>query len=139
MGWKPSTHSSHACRTAHPLGATRPSSPQTIFVTTLAEAPGLLAAAALIDGKGRKWTLRAGLGVCAAALAALAADLPRGGQLALLFAARACIEGTFSVLYVYTPEVGRRAWWGTREGGEMPGHSMACMLRHLAIPSSLGP
>ena len=75
---------------------------QAILVTTVAEAPGLLAAASLIDSKGRKWTLRAGLGVCAAALCALVADPPRAGQLALLFVARACIEGTFSVLYIYT-------------------------------------
>lgn len=66
---------------------------QAILVTTLAEAPGLLAAALLIDTKGRRWTLRAGLALCAAALGALIADPPRAGQLALLFVARGCIEG----------------------------------------------
>ncbi|KAL4425877.1 hypothetical protein ABPG75_009893 [Micractinium tetrahymenae] len=76
-----------------------------ILVTTLAEAPGLMAAALLIDGPGRKRALQVGLALCAAALASLVADPPRYGQLALLFVARACIEGTFSVLYVYTPEL----------------------------------
>lgn len=68
---------------------------QAILVTTLAEAPGLLAAALLIDGPGRRRSLQVGLAVCAAALASLVADPPRLVQLALLFTARACIEGAF--------------------------------------------
>ena len=69
-----------------------------ILVASSAEAPGLLAAASLIDRKGRKWTLRLGLLACTAALLGLLADPSRGGQLALLFAARAAVEGSYSVL-----------------------------------------
>ncbi|KAL4859828.1 Organic cation/carnitine transporter 7 [Chlorella vulgaris] len=77
----------------------------TILIATLAEAPGLLAAALLIDSKGRKWALQAGLCVCSAALGCLLLDPPSAGQLALLFVARGCIEASYSVLYVYSPEV----------------------------------
>ena len=76
-----------------------------IFITALAEAPGLLVAALLIDSKGRVWCLRAGMALCSIAIFSL---LFHGGkvlQLILLFVSRAAIEGTFSVLYVYTPEL----------------------------------
>jgi hypothetical protein len=72
---------------------------QAILITTLAEAPGLLATALLIDSKGRKWTLRAGLAVCAVSLGALLLDPPRAQQLALLFVARGCIEGEQSHIW----------------------------------------
>eukprot|EP00887_Chlorella_sp_A99_P004750 scaffold4.g4750.t1 len=78
----------------------------TILITATAEAPGLLAAAALIDTRGRKWTLRAGLLLCGGALLLLLGATPwRAGALLLLFVARGGIEATFSVLYVYSPEV----------------------------------
>ncbi|PRW59112.1 organic cation carnitine transporter 7-like isoform A [Chlorella sorokiniana] len=76
-----------------------------ILIASTAEAPGLIAAASLIDRKGRKWTLRLGLLACTAALLGLLADPSRGGQLALLFASRAAVEGSYSVLYVYSPEL----------------------------------
>jgi MFS family permease len=76
-----------------------------VVATSLAEAPGLLAAAAAVDARGRRWTLAAGLGGCAAAAGLLALSTGRAARLALLFLARAAIEGSFSVLYVYTPEV----------------------------------
>ena len=79
---------------------------QAILITTLAECPGLLAAALLVDSWGRKAPLAAALAACAVALVSLTADPPRAAQLALLFAARGCIEGAFSILYVLTPEVG---------------------------------
>ena len=76
-----------------------------VFVTSLAEAPGLLVAALLIDTKGRLWCLRSGLVLCSICILLLL--LPGGNtlQLVLLFISRAAIEGTFSVLYVYTPEL----------------------------------
>ncbi|PSC73678.1 organic cation carnitine transporter 7-like [Micractinium conductrix] len=76
-----------------------------ILITTLAECPGLLAAALLVDSWGRKAPLAAALAACAVALVSLTADPPRAAQLALLFAARGCIEGAFSILYVLTPEL----------------------------------
>lgn len=127
-----------ACRTALPFASAsslplpphlpwtrhalllRTPNPQAIFVTTLAEAPGLLLAALLIDVKGRKWTLWAGLLLSGAALGSLVLDPPRAAQLAMLFVARASIEGTFSVLYVYSPEV---RWLGSGASEDCRGHN----------------
>lgn len=94
---------------------------QAILVTTAAEAPGLLAAQQLIDSRGRKWTLRAGLALCGFSLLALlaAGAGSRGLSLLLLFLARGAIEATFSVLYVYSPEAslsGMRSKTGTAFG-----------------------
>lgn len=75
-----------------------------VFVTALSEAPGILGASLLVDTKGRLWCLRAGMLLCATCVSVL----PFGSrviQLVLLFVARAAIEGTFCVLYVYTPEL----------------------------------
>lgn len=75
-----------------------------VFVTALSEAPGILAASVMIDTKGRIWCLRVGMFSCAVCVSLL----PFGNhwvQLTLLFLARAAIEGTFCVLYVYTPEL----------------------------------
>jgi MFS family permease len=75
-----------------------------VFITALSEAPGILCASFLVDSKGRLWCLRAGMLLCATCVAVL----PFGNrvlQLVLLFVARAAIEGTFCVLYVYTPEL----------------------------------
>ena len=91
-----------------------------VLITSAAEAPGLLVAALFIDGKGRVWCLRAGLLLCSACVLSLIAFSTPGDsassssmsswwsssiQLALLFIARASIEASFSVLYVYTPEL----------------------------------
>lgn len=86
-----------------------------ILIASTAEAPGLLAAASLIDRKGRKWTLRLGLLACTAALLGLLTDPSRGEQLAMLFAARAAVEGSYSVLYVYSPEASRWRWCSVEE------------------------
>lgn len=75
------------------------------MINTAAEAPGLLLCALAVDRIGRRSTIRSGLLLCAAALLALLAAPPPGVQLALLFVARGSIEGTFTVLYIYTPEV----------------------------------
>jgi len=76
-----------------------------VLLTPFAEAPGLVVAAFLIDTKGRIWCLRGGLFLCSACILGLLLVSSHVAQLILLFAARACIEGTFSVLYVYTPEL----------------------------------
>ena len=75
-----------------------------VFITAVSEAPGLLIAAFLVDIKGRLWCLRAGMMICAISIFGLLLS-GRIMQLVLLFIARAAIEGTFSVLYVYTPEL----------------------------------
>jgi MFS family permease len=75
-----------------------------VFITAVSEAPGLIVAALLVDMKGRLWCLRAGMMICAISIFGLLLG-GRIMQLVLLFIARAAIEGTFSVLYVYTPEL----------------------------------
>jgi len=76
-----------------------------VFVTSLAEAPGLLIAALLIDSKGRLWCLRLGMSLCSVCILLLLLNGGKVLQLVLLFCSRACVEGTFSILYVYTPEL----------------------------------
>jgi len=85
-----------------------------VLISSVAEAPGLLIAVFFIDGKGRVFCLRAGLLICSACVLALLAvpskssdsfSWSSGIQLVLLFIARASIEASFSVLYVYTPEL----------------------------------
>ncbi|KFM26335.1 Synaptic vesicle 2-related protein [Auxenochlorella protothecoides] len=77
-----------------------------IVITSAAEAPGLLAIAFLVDGRGRKWSLRAGLLLTGLSILLLLAAGPGGGaQLFMLFLSRAGIMGAYSVLYIYTPEI----------------------------------
>ena len=75
-----------------------------VAICTVAEAPGMVVAALLIDSRGRKWSLRAGMILTALALLPIVASPPYGLQLSFLFISRASIMGAFSVLYVYTPE-----------------------------------
>lgn len=76
-----------------------------VLLTTVAEAPGILLAALFVDNIGRLWCVRGGLTICGAFILSLIGVEAHVGQLALLFLARACVEGTFSVLYIYTPEL----------------------------------
>lgn len=76
-----------------------------VLITAAAEAPGLLVAALFVDSKGRLWCIRVGMIACGISVLGLLGITSHWGQLALLFVSRACIEGTFSVLYVYTPEL----------------------------------
>lgn len=83
------------------------------MITSAAEAPGLLAIAFLVDGRGRKWSLRAGLLLTGLSILLLLAAGPGGGaQLFMLFLSRAGIMGAYSVLYIYTPEI-----YPTKVGG----------------------
>ncbi|EIE20417.1 MFS general substrate transporter [Coccomyxa subellipsoidea C-169] len=75
-----------------------------IFVASTAELPGLLLAAAVMDGLGRKWPLAASQLVIAAATGSLLLA-PGRWDTALLFIGRACSMGSYAILYVYTPEV----------------------------------
>lgn len=77
-----------------------------ILLTTFSEAPGMLMAAALVDGRGRKWSLRAGMALTGAAILLLLLAGPGSSlELGLLFVSRAGIMGAYSILYIYTPEV----------------------------------
>lgn len=78
-----------------------------VVITSLAEAPGILVAALLIDSKGRLLSIRVGLFICSGCLVGLifTGTNARVIRLVLLFGARAAIECTFSTLYVFTPEL----------------------------------
>ncbi|KAL6656800.1 hypothetical protein ACP70R_004580 [Stipagrostis hirtigluma subsp. patula] len=76
-----------------------------VLVTSLAEFPGLLLAALIVDRIGRKMSMGGLLLLCGAFLAPLSVHLGEGLVTSLLFCARTCIMGSFSVLYVYTPEL----------------------------------
>lgn len=76
-----------------------------VLFTTVAEAPGILLAALFVDNIGRLWCVRGGLAICGVLILSLIGVKAHVGQLVLLFLARACVEGTFSVLYIYTPEL----------------------------------
>uniref|UniRef100_A0A804MS27 Major facilitator superfamily (MFS) profile domain-containing protein n=1 Tax=Zea mays TaxID=4577 RepID=A0A804MS27_MAIZE len=76
-----------------------------VLVTSLAEFPGLLLAALLVDRIGRKRSMGGMLLLCGVFLAPLSLQLGEGLVTTLLFCARTCIMGSFAVLYVYTPEL----------------------------------
>jgi len=71
----------------------------------MAEFPGLLLAALLVDRIGRKVTLGGMILLCCAFSAPLCIQLRQGLSIILLFCARTCVMGGFAVLHVYSPEV----------------------------------
>lgn len=75
------------------------------LVTSFAELPGLLVSAAIVDRFGRKKSMSGLFLVCAAALLPLVQPLAATTTTLLLFLARACITGTFTIVYIYAPEV----------------------------------
>ncbi|KAI5078666.1 hypothetical protein GOP47_0006337 [Adiantum capillus-veneris] len=75
------------------------------LVTSFAELPGLLVSAAIVDRFGRKKSMSALFLVCGAVLAPLIQPLASTTTTFLLFMGRACITGTFTIVYIYAPEV----------------------------------
>uniref|UniRef100_A0A0A9GCS0 Major facilitator superfamily (MFS) profile domain-containing protein n=1 Tax=Arundo donax TaxID=35708 RepID=A0A0A9GCS0_ARUDO len=71
----------------------------------MAEFPGLLLAALLVDRVGRKVSVGGMILLCCAFLAPLAVHLEKGLTITLLFCARSCIMGSFAVLHAYSPEI----------------------------------
>ncbi|KAL9256231.1 Organic cation/carnitine transporter 7-like protein, partial [Drosera capensis] len=76
-----------------------------IFITSFAEIPGLLLAAAMVDRVGRKLSMSSMFFLCFAFLFPLVFSQPENLTTSLLFGARVCIKTTFTVVYVYAPEV----------------------------------
>lgn len=76
-----------------------------VFVTSCAELPGLVAALVMVDRFGSKFVLWVLLLAAGAFLLPLAHALPELPTTLLLFASRAAISGSFSLLWAYTPEV----------------------------------
>ncbi|KAF8723340.1 hypothetical protein HU200_021864 [Digitaria exilis] len=76
-----------------------------VFITSLAEFPGLVISAIIVDWFGRKATMWILLFGCCAFLGPLAVHQKESVTTALLFGARACGMGSSTVLCLYAPEV----------------------------------
>ncbi|XP_063940443.1 organic cation/carnitine transporter 7 isoform X1 [Daucus carota subsp. sativus] len=76
-----------------------------VFITSFAEFPGLLVAAATVDRMGRKFSMSAMFFLCCTFLLPLVFNQPQGITTGLLFGARICITATFTVVYIYAPEI----------------------------------
>jgi MFS family permease len=73
--------------------------------TTMAEFPGLILTAVIIETLGRKRTMALEFGVYSIFMFLLLFCLERRWVTAFIFVARAFISGAFQCVYVYTPEV----------------------------------
>ncbi|CAM0875774.1 unnamed protein product [Alopecurus aequalis] len=76
-----------------------------IFVTSLAEIPGLIVSAVLVEWFGRKATMWCLLFTCCGFLGPLMLHQSELWTTGLLFGARACAMGSSTVLCLYAPEV----------------------------------
>lgn len=76
-----------------------------VFITSLAEFPGLLLSAAVIDRLGRKGSMSSLFFLCCLFLLPLAFNQSEGLVTPLLFGARICITATFTIMYIYAPEI----------------------------------
>ncbi|XWS19199.1 hypothetical protein CRYUN_Cryun32bG0110700 [Craigia yunnanensis] len=76
-----------------------------VFITTFAEFPGLLLSAATVDKYGRKFSMSVMFFLCCIFLLPLVFHQPQGLTTGLLFGARICITATFTVMYIYAPEI----------------------------------
>ncbi|CAM8951218.1 unnamed protein product [Rhodiola kirilowii] len=76
-----------------------------VFITSFAEFPGLLISAFTIDKFGRKLSMSAMFFLCCIFLLPLIFTQPQALTTGLLFGARICITATFTVVYIYAPEV----------------------------------
>ncbi|ONM07099.1 Organic cation/carnitine transporter 7 [Zea mays] len=75
------------------------------FITSLAEIPGLFLSAVLVDWFGRKASMWSMMFACCAFLGPLVLQQTELLTTILLFGARACAMGSFTVLCLYAPEV----------------------------------
>ncbi|KAM3277908.1 hypothetical protein ACQJBY_045655 [Aegilops geniculata] len=76
------------------------------FVTSLAEIPGLIASAVLVEWFGRKATMWCLLFTCCGFLGPLVLYQSELWTTGLLFGARACAMGSYTVVCLYAPEKG---------------------------------
>ncbi|XP_061361370.1 organic cation/carnitine transporter 7 isoform X2 [Gastrolobium bilobum] len=76
-----------------------------VFIASFAELPGLLLSAALVDKIGRKLSMSTMFFMCCIFLLPLIFYLPEGLTTSLLFGARICITTTFTIVYIYAPEI----------------------------------
>ncbi|XP_031092814.1 organic cation/carnitine transporter 7 isoform X1 [Ipomoea triloba] len=78
---------------------------QDVLITSFAEIPGLLLSAATIDRLGRKLSMSSLFFICCVFLLPLVYPQSKVLTTGLLFGARTCITATFTIVYIYAPEV----------------------------------
>lgn len=78
---------------------------QNIFITSFAEIPGLILSAVMIDRVGRKRSMSSLFFLCCICILPLIHPQSKGLTTGLLFVARTCISATFTIVYIYAPEV----------------------------------
>ncbi|XP_052176269.1 organic cation/carnitine transporter 7 isoform X2 [Diospyros lotus] len=76
-----------------------------VFITSFAEFPGIILSAATVDKLGRKFSMSAMFFLCCIFLLPLVLHQTPGLTTSLLFGARICITATFTVVYIYAPEI----------------------------------
>jgi MFS family permease len=76
-----------------------------VFITSVAELPGLVVSSVIVDWFGRKATMWILMFACCAFLGPLVVHQNESLTTALLFGARACGMGSSTVLCLYAPEV----------------------------------
>ncbi|XP_071720227.1 organic cation/carnitine transporter 7 isoform X2 [Rutidosis leptorrhynchoides] len=76
-----------------------------VFITSFAEFPGLIISAFTIDKLGRKRSMSTMFFLCCIFLLPLVFHQPQVVTTGLLFMARICITTTFTVVYIYAPEI----------------------------------
>ncbi|KAJ0735315.1 putative major facilitator, sugar transporter, major facilitator superfamily [Helianthus annuus] len=95
----------NSCVPAHLQPKHQELSYKDIFITSFAEFPGLLISAFTIDKLGRKLSMSIMFFLCCLFLLPLVSHQPQTVTTALLFLARVCITTTFTVVYIYAPEI----------------------------------
>lgn len=78
---------------------------KSVFIASFAELPGLLLSAAAVDKLGRKLSMSIMFFMCCIFLLPLLFYLPEGLTTSFLFLARICITATFTIVYIYAPEM----------------------------------
>ncbi|KAL2531242.1 Organic cation/carnitine transporter 7 [Abeliophyllum distichum] len=76
-----------------------------VFIASFAEFPGLLLSAAIVDKLGRKKSMSTMFFLCSVFLLPLVFHQPQSLTIGLLFGARICITTTFTIVYIYAPEI----------------------------------
>lgn len=76
-----------------------------VFITSFAEFPGLIISAFTIDKLGRKRSMSTMFFLCCIFLLPLTFQQPQALTTFLLFMARICITTTFTVVYIFAPEI----------------------------------
>ncbi|KAF2309178.1 hypothetical protein GH714_001057 [Hevea brasiliensis] len=76
-----------------------------VFITSFAELPGLILSALTVDRFGRKLSMVVMFFICCIFLLPLVVHQSGALTTVLLFGARICITETFTVVYIYAPEI----------------------------------